>query len=67
MKICYLKHTYNLICELLVLSYRDDGIPTIDNLIQMLSKYKKEIEVHKLGCKYVLSNKFSKEVLIIAQ
>jgi adenine-specific DNA methylase len=53
--------------SIIVLSYRDDGIPTIDNLIQMLSKYKKEIEVHKLGCKYVLSNKFSKEVLIIAQ
>ena len=53
--------------SIMVLSYRDDGIPTIDNLIQILSKYKKEIKVHKLDYKYVLSNKFLKEVLIIAQ
>ncbi|MCA6079747.1 MAG: hypothetical protein LE169_02490 [Endomicrobium sp.] len=50
-----------------VLSYWDDGIPTINNLIQMLSKYKRKIRVNKLDYKYVLSNRFLKEVLIIAQ
>ncbi len=52
--------------SILVVSYRDDGTPTIDELVDMLKKYKKSIEVKKLDYKYVLSNGNSKEVLIIA-
>jgi adenine-specific DNA-methyltransferase len=52
--------------SILVVSYRDDGTPTIDELVRMLRKYKKSIEVRKLDYKYVLSNRSSKEVLIIA-
>src|SRR3989338_2184669 len=52
--------------SILVVSYRDDGTPTIDELVKMLGKYKKSIEVKKLDYKYVLSNGNSKEVLIIA-
>ena len=52
--------------SILVVSYRDDGTPTIDELVKMLEKYKKNIEVKKLEYKYVLSNGSSKEVLIIA-
>ena len=52
--------------SILVVSYRDDGTPTIDELVKMLRKYKKSIEVRKLDYKYVLSNRSSKEVLIIA-
>ena len=52
--------------SILVVSYRDDGTPTIDELVDMLKKYKKSIEVKKLDYKYVLSNGHSKEVLIIA-
>jgi adenine-specific DNA methylase len=52
--------------SILVVSYRDDGTPTIDELVKMLKKYKKSIEVKKLDYKYALSNGISKEVLIIA-
>ncbi|MFH1855749.1 MAG: DNA adenine methylase [Candidatus Omnitrophota bacterium] len=52
--------------SILVVSYRDDGTPSIDELVEMLKKYKKSIEIKKLDYKYVLSNGNSKEVLIIA-
>ena len=51
----------------LVVSYRDDGTPTINELVEMLKKRKKSVEVKKLDYKYVLSNENSKEVLIIAE
>lgn len=53
--------------SILVVSYRDDGTPTIEELVEMLKKYKKTVTVKKLDYKYVLSNETSKEVLIIAQ
>ncbi|NMC61095.1 MAG: DNA methyltransferase [Candidatus Methanofastidiosa archaeon] len=53
--------------SIMVVSYRDDGTPTINELVEILGKYKKSIEVKKLDYKYVLSNGNSKEVLIIAQ
>ncbi len=53
--------------SILVVSYRDDGTPTTDELIEMLKKYKNSTEVKKLDYKYVLSNGNSKEVLIIAK
>ncbi len=53
--------------SIMVISYRDDGIPSIDELVTMLKKYKKFIAVKKLEYKYVLSNEVSKEVLIIAK
>ncbi|MFH1191986.1 MAG: DNA adenine methylase [bacterium] len=52
--------------SILVVSYRDDGTPAINELVKMLEKYKKLIEVKKLDYKYVLSSGTSKEVLIIA-
>lgn len=53
--------------SILVVSYRDDGTPSVDELIELLKKYKGSIEVNKLDYKYALSNGNSKEVLIIAQ
>lgn len=53
--------------SILVVSYRDDGIPMIDELEMMLKKIEKKVRVEKLNYKYVLSNNNSKEVLIIAQ
>ena len=53
--------------SILVISYRNDGIPTISELVDILKKYKTSIEIKKLDYKYVLSNGNSKEVLIIAQ
>lgn len=52
--------------SILVVSYRDDGTPTVEELTRMLKKYKKAIDVKKIDYKYVLSNGNSKEVLIIA-
>ena len=53
--------------SILVVSYRDDGTPKITELVKMLERYKKSIEVKKLDYKYVLSNGNSKEVFIIAR
>lgn len=52
--------------SILVVSYRDDGTPTIPELVDMLRKHKRLVEVEKLDYKYVLSNGNSKEALIIA-
>lgn len=53
--------------SILVISYRDDGTPTILELVDMIKKYKKSVEVKKIDYRYVLSGENSKEVLIIAQ
>ena len=42
--------------SILVVSYRDDGTPTISELADMLKKHKKSVEIKKLNYKYVLSN-----------
>ena len=52
--------------SILVISYRDDGIPTTAELIDMLTKIWKIVEVKKMDYKYALSNESSREVLIIA-
>lgn len=55
--------------SILVISYRSDGIPTPEELITILKKYKKEVkEVFRSDYKYALSkNGDSKEILIIAK
>lgn len=54
--------------SVIVVSYRADGIPSIEELEQILSKYKKEIvEVIKTSYKYVLSHKESHEILLIGK
>lgn len=53
--------------SILVVSYRDDGTPTIQELVAMLEQHKKNVSIKKLEYKYVLSNANSKEVLIVAQ
>jgi len=53
--------------SILVTSYRDDGIPTKQDLMEILSKYKTHIYEATLPIKYVLSHKKSHELLLIAQ
>lgn len=55
--------------SILVVSYRSDGIPTPEELIKILKKYKKDIkEVFRSDYKYALSkNGESKEILIVAK
>jgi len=52
--------------SIIVVSYRDDGTPGIDQLKNLLLTYKKSVVSHKISHKYVLSkNKESEEVLLI--
>lgn len=55
--------------SILVISYRSDGIPTPEELMNLLKKHKKEVkEVFRSNYKYALSkNGESKEILIIAK
>jgi len=53
--------------SILVVSYRDDGTPTVLELVNMLKKCKESVEIQKVDYKYVLSTGNSKEVLIIAK
>ena len=52
----------------IVVSYRADGIPTIDEIINIMKNYKDNVEcVSSKEYKYALSAKESKEVLIIGR
>lgn len=55
--------------SILVISYRSDGIPTTDEILGLLTRYKNTVNVFAYGkYKYVLStNKESKELLFIAK
>jgi adenine-specific DNA methylase len=50
----------------LVVSYREDGIPSIDELSYLMGKYKNNVEnIHKTNYKYALSHNSTKEILLI--
>lgn len=52
--------------SILVVSYRSDGIPSIDELINLLKKHKTNVEeIRRKNYKYVLSNNHSEEILLI--
>jgi len=54
--------------SILVVSYRSDGIPSIDELLGLIKKYKKTIyKANHIKYKYVLSHNESKESLLIAE
>lgn len=53
--------------SILVISYRDNGIPTHEEIIDLLKKYKSEVIDVSKEYKYVLSNEKSNEMLIIAK
>ncbi|HAP29534.1 MAG TPA: DNA methyltransferase, partial [Porphyromonadaceae bacterium] len=53
--------------SILVFSYRSNGIPSVDSLINLLERNGRHNELHfSQDIKYVLSDKKSKEVLIIS-
>lgn len=52
--------------SILVLSYRNDGIPSQQQIIELLKSYKKIVHVIEQPIQYVLSNKKSHELLFIA-
>jgi adenine-specific DNA-methyltransferase len=52
----------------LVVSYRNDGIPTIEELATSLRRHRRSVRIEfQVAHKYALSKKSSKEVLIIAE
>ncbi len=54
--------------SILVVSYRSDGIPSIEELVNLLKKYKSNVEeLKRKSYKYVLSNDHSEEVLLIGK
>ncbi|MBI3585470.1 MAG: DNA adenine methylase [Nitrospinae bacterium] len=54
--------------SILVISYRSDGIPSIEELKSLLKKYKSDVkELKRKSYKYVLSNNHSEEVVLIGK
>jgi adenine-specific DNA-methyltransferase len=53
--------------SIIVISYRKDGIPSINQISALLSKYKSDIKVHTYEYKYALSKKKVNEVIIVAK
>lgn len=54
--------------SILVLSYREDGIPSVEEITALLQARRREIQIHTLGYQYALSKKKAcREVLWIAQ
>lgn len=54
--------------SIMVISYRSDGIPSVDELIALLKKYKPNVEeLRRKNYKYVLSANNSEEVLLIGK
>lgn len=53
--------------SILVVSYRSDGIPTLDELTQLMKEHKKQVDLHHYGTyQYALStNRNSQEILLI--
>jgi len=51
----------------IVLSYRDDGIPSKEQLISILCRYKRHVRDVSQSKQYVLSHKHSHELLLIGE
>ncbi len=52
----------------ILVSYRDDGMPTAAELCECLSAQRREVSLQQLGrCKYALSHSASREILITAR
>ena len=52
----------------MVISYRSDGIPSINRIKEILEQNGKKVEIHESNeMKYVLSKKQSTEVIIIGK
>ncbi|NCO24993.1 transcriptional repressor LexA [Candidatus Parcubacteria bacterium] len=50
----------------LVISYRSDGIPSVEEIVSLLKKYKKNISIKQRAYKYALNHHKTYEVLFIA-
>lgn len=53
--------------SILVISYRDDGIPSIDTLVQILKGFNKKVKIYEFDYKYALAKQRTKEIVLVAQ
>ena len=54
--------------SIIIISYREDGIPSVDEIVKILESHGKEVTVKKIDYQYVLSKKKNlKEILIIGE
>lgn len=54
--------------SILVVSYREDGIPSVDEIVKDLSVFKSHVRVFRFpGYRYVLSPRRTGEVLFVAE
>lgn len=54
--------------SIIVVSYRSEGIPSVESLENLMAKYKGKVsEVSKVGHKYVLSTTDNQEILLIGR
>lgn len=51
--------------SIIVVSYRSHGIPSEEEMVELLSRYKNDVKVHHMGYQYVLSHLNGKEILLI--
>lgn len=51
--------------SILIISYRDNGIPSQRQLVGLLSKYKKHVEITQQQTTYALSKRASREILLV--
>ena len=65
-----IRHAFRKLLErfrdsIIVVSYREDGIPSVAEIVEYLEALGKKVTVETLGYKYVLSNNRTMEVLVI--
>lgn len=53
--------------NIIVLSYQEEGIPSKEEIIEMLRTYKKSVRIYSISHRYVLSPKVKNELLFIAK
>lgn len=63
----FVKLIENFQNNIIVLSYQDEGLPSKDEIIEIIKRYKKKIRVFEKEHRYALSRKTKKELLFIAK
>lgn len=51
----------------IVVSYRSDGIPSIEELKEQLNYLGKKVEIHQISYQYALAEKKTQEILLVAK
>lgn len=63
----FMKLIENFQNNIIVLSYQNEGIPSKEEIIEIIRRYKKKIRVFEKEHRYALSRKTKKELLFIAK